>query len=105
MEGDFIASRLKEKYNIETLVPEDSSSRQELHRIIQQELSVGVFKDDSKKFILKEIEKLKLRGAQGIILGCTEFPLIIKSGDVDFPVFNTTYLHAQRAVKFILGEQ
>jgi aspartate racemase len=104
MEENFITSRLKEKYNIEAIVPDDANARKELHRIIQQELTLGIFKEDSKKFILNEIEKLKSLGAQGIVLGCTEFPLVIKPEDVDFPVFNTTYLHAEAAVKFILSQ-
>ncbi len=104
MEGEFITSRLKDKYDIDTLVPEDPISRNELHRIIQQELSLGIFKDESKRYIINEIEKLKLRGARGIIMGCTEFPLILKPGDISIPAFNTTYLHAERAVKFIIDK-
>jgi aspartate racemase len=105
MEDGFIADRLKERYGIETVVPRDSAARQELHRIIQHELDVGVFKADSKKYVLQQIEELRRRGAQGIVLGCTEFPLIIKSADVSVPIFDTTLLHSQMAVDFILGKQ
>ncbi len=65
---------------------------------------MGIFKPESKKFVLEQIEELKRRGAQGIILGCTEFPLIIKQSDVTLPVFDTTQLHSQMAVDFILGK-
>jgi len=104
MEGGFMVDWLKEHYGIETLVPSTSQARQELHRIIQQELSRGVFKAESKKYVLQQIEELQKRGAQGIVLACTEFPLIIKPSDVEIPVFDTTRLHAQMGVDFILGK-
>lgn len=96
---------LKEHYGIETLVPNSAPARQEPHRIIQKELQMGVFKLASKKYVLDQIRELQQRGAQGIVLGCTEFPLIIKPTDVAFPVFDTTPLHSQMAVAFILGKQ
>jgi len=65
----------------------------------------GIFKAESKKYVLQQIEELRKRGAQGIVLGCTEFPLIIKSPDVEVPLFDTTRLHSQMAVDFILGQQ
>jgi len=105
MEDGFIADRLKERYGIETIVPGDSTARRELHRIIQHELDVGVFKADSKKYVLRQIQELRRRGARGIVLGCTEFPLIIKSADVSVPIFDTTHLHSQMAVDFILGRE
>ena len=105
MEDGFMADWLKEHYGIETLVPSSAPARQELHRIIQKELGLGVFKPGSKKYVLDQIEELRRRGAQGIVLGCTEFPLIIKSTDVTLPVFDTTLLHSQMAVDFILGKQ
>jgi aspartate racemase len=105
MEDGFIAARLKERYGIETIVPSDSTARQELHRIIQKELDLGIFKADSKKYVLQQIAELRHRGARGIILGCTEFPLIIKSEDVAVPIFDTTLLHSQMAVDFILGRE
>jgi aspartate racemase len=105
MEDGFIAERLKERYGIETVFPSELAARQELHRIIQRELDVGIFKADSKKYVLQQIEELRRRGAQGIVLGCTEFPLIIKSADVSVPIFDTTVLHSQMAVDFILGKQ
>ena len=105
MEDGFMTDWLKEHYGIETLVPSSAPDRQELHRIIQQELSRGIFKAESKKYVLHQIEELRKRGAQGIVLGCTEFPLIIKPSDVEVPLFDTTRLHSQMAVDFILGRQ
>jgi len=104
MEDGFMATWLREHYGIETLVPASASARQELHRIIQKELDVGIFNSESKKYVLERIEELRQRGAQGIVLGCTEFPLIIKQADVALPVFDTTLLHSQMAVDFILGK-
>ena len=104
MEDGFMAAWLKEHYGIETLVPVADPARQELHRIIQKELDVGIFKPESKKYVIDQIEELRRRGAQGIVLGCTEFPLIIRQADVPIPVFDTTLLHSQMAVDFILGK-
>lgn len=105
MEDGFMVDWLKDHYGIETLVPNSAPARQELHRIIQKELGMGVFKPESKKYVLDQIEELRQRGAQGIVLGCTEFPLIIKSADGTLPVFDTTLLHSQMAVDFILGKK
>ena len=105
MEDGFMVDWLKDHYGIETLVPNSAPVRQELNRIIQKELDLGVFKPESKKYVLNQIEELRQRGAQGIVLGCTEFPLIIKPADVILPVFDTTLLHSQMAVDFILGKQ
>lgn len=104
MEDGFMAAWLREHYGIETLVPASDSARQELHRIIQKELEVGIFKPESKKYVMDQIEELRQRGAEGIVLGCTEFPLIIRQADVALPIFDTTLLHSQMAVDFILGK-
>jgi len=100
-----MADWLKEHYGVETLVPSSAPARQELNRIIEQELSRGIFKAESKKYVLQQMEELRQRGAQGIVLGCTEFPLIIKQHDFDLPLFDTPRLHSQMAVDFILGKQ
>lgn len=105
MEDGFMADWLKQHYGIETLVPESASARQELHRIIETELDMGIYRLQSKKYVLDQIEELRHRGAQAVILGCTEFPLIIKATDVRIPVFDTTLLHSQMAVDFILGKK
>jgi aspartate racemase len=105
MEDGFMADWLKEHYGIETLVPSSGPARKELHRVIQEELGRGIFRPAGKKFVLQQIDELRKRGAQGIVLGCTEFPLIIKPSDISIPVFDTTRLHSQMAVDFILGKQ
>jgi len=105
MEDGFMVDWLKEHYGIESLVPSSAPARQELNRIIEQELSRGIFKAESKKYVLHQMEELRQPGAQGIVLGCTEFPLIIKQHDFDLPLFDTPRLHSQMAVDFILGKQ
>ncbi|WP_170149004.1 aspartate/glutamate racemase family protein [Chryseobacterium defluvii] len=103
MEEPFIIQWLKDKYNVDTIVPNDKEQRQELHSIIQKELSLGVLKPSTKKYVLDQMLSLKAGGAEGIILGCTEFPLLIQQEDIDIPIFNTTLLHAQAGVDFIIG--
>jgi len=105
MEDGFMADWLKEHYEIETVVPNSAQARQELHRIIQKELSLGIFTPESKKYVLEQMEQLQKSGAQGIVMGCTEFPLIIKKPDFNLPLFDTPRLHSQMAVDFILGKQ
>ena len=103
MEDGFIPLWLKEHYAIEVLVPASQAVRDELHRMIHRELGMGVFNPATKRYILDQIEELRRRSAQGIILGCTEFTLIISQADLQIPAFDTTRLHAQMAVDFILG--
>jgi aspartate racemase len=103
MKDGFIGDWLKEHYGINTIVPSSADSQRELQRIIQQELQRGVFKPASRNYVLQQIEELRKRGAEGIVLACTEFPLIIRQEDVSIPVFDTTLLHSQMAVDWILG--
>ena len=70
--------------------------------MIYDELCLGRVKADSRKAYVRIIGKLAAAGAQGIILGCTEIPLLIRSGDVDLPIFDTTAIHAQKAVDLSL---
>lgn len=104
MEDPFLIDWLKQHYGIESVVPQSPAVRRELNRIIHEELGLGIFKPESKKYVLDQIEELRKQGAQGIVLGCTEFPLIIKPSDVSIETFDTTLLHAQMAVDFIMGK-
>ena len=105
MEDGFLVDWLKEHHGIEALVPTSASARRELQRIIHEELDRGIYKPESKKYVLEQMEELRKRGAPGVVLACTEFPLIIKQRDFDLPLFDTTRLHSQMAVDFILGKQ
>ena len=101
MEGDFYKKRLKDNYDIEVIIPEDAD-RQIIHDIIYNELCLGIIKDDSRQRYIDIINKLCANGAEGIILGCTEIPLLIKQSDVLIPVYDTTKIHAESAVDFAL---
>ncbi|MFP4143127.1 MAG: aspartate/glutamate racemase family protein [Thermoplasmata archaeon] len=98
MEGDFYRERMKEKHDIEVMIP-DEENREQVHDIIYNELCQGKVKETSKNKLLDMIDDLINRGAEGIILGCTEIPLYIKEDDVSVPLFNTTRIHAEAAVK------
>jgi len=102
MEGDFYKKRLKEKYTIETIIPDDGE-RQEIHDVLYNELCLGIIKQTSKERYLEIINNLVSRGAEGIILGCTEIPMLIKQEDVEVPVFDTTEIHAKAAVEFAIS--
>ena len=86
MGQDFYKGRLRDKHGIEVIV-------------IQEELTFGILKDESRKYFLSVIEELRSRGAEGVILGCTEIPMLIKQTDTDLPVLDTTALHAMAAVR------
>lgn len=95
MEQDFYKDCLIEK-GIQPLVPTEAE-RNEVHRIIYEELCLGIIKEQSKKNYISVIENLQKQGAQGIILGCTEIGLLIAEEDTDLPIFDTTIVHAQKA--------
>jgi aspartate racemase len=98
MEKDFFRDILN-KHAIETIIP-DAEERDEIHRIIYDELAQGEFKKSSKEKYLKIIDRLILKGAKGIILGCTEIPLLINQNDVLLPIFDTARIHATAAFDF-----
>ena len=100
MEQDFY-KKIFEKHGIETIIPLEEE-REIIHRIIYNELVVGIIRDESRNQYLKIIENLKSRGAEGVVLGCTEIPLLIKQEHVDIPVFDTTRIHALKAVDFAI---
>lgn len=101
MEEDFYSRKLIEDYNIETIIP-NREDRNEISRVIYEELCCGIFKEESKKKYLEVIDKMKEQGAQGVILGCTEIPLLLTESSL--PLFNTTQIHAMSVVDKILEE-
>lgn len=102
MEQDFYKGRLIEHYGLDVLIP-DAAGIPDVHDIIYDELVVGVVKDDSRRRYQQVIDALAQRGAQGVILGCTEITMLIKPDDSPLPVFDTTYLHAVAAVDWALA--
>lgn len=102
MEQDFYRSRLEQKYGLNVLVPGENE-RMRVDQIIFEELVVGDIKEESKTFYLEVINKLIDEGAQGIILGCTEIPMLIDQADVSVSIFDTTYLHALAGVEMAVS--
>ena len=101
MEEDFYKGRIRERFGIDVLVP-DKDERDFIERVIFDELCVGKMNPSSKERFKEIIGNLVDSGAEGIILGCTEIPLLIKQEDVNVPVFDTTEIHAKAAVEFAL---
>jgi aspartate racemase len=101
MELDFFKDKLKSR-GITTLIP-DLFDRDLIHTAIYNELGKGLLLPETKSMFLTLMEGLRNSGAEGIILGCTEIPLLISQKDFDLPLFDTTLLHASAAVEFVLG--
>ncbi|MFW6001097.1 MAG: aspartate/glutamate racemase family protein [Halanaerobium sp.] len=101
MEEDFYKKRLKEKHKIDVIIPE-AEDRKIVHNIIYKELISGVINEESRAEFKSIIKKLAEDGAEGVILGCTEIPLLIKDKDAEIAVFDTTKLHAAKAVEIAL---
>jgi aspartate racemase len=101
MEQDFYKGRIFEKYGIEVIIP-DEQERQMVHDIIYNELVHGVIKASSRNTYLQVISNLANKGAQGIVLGCTEIPLLVNQQDCEVKLFDTTAIHALAAVELAL---
>lgn len=101
MEMDFYKMKLKQ-HSIETLIP-DISEREYIQNTISNELVKNIFVDESRLKFRDIINNLERAGAEGIILGCTEIPLLVNHNDGDIPYFNTLQIHAKAAVDFALG--
>lgn len=103
MEQPFYRGRLEENFNIEVLVP-DEAGRSVVHEIIYRELCTGQINQDSKERFLSIIEGLRDQGAEAVILGCTEIALLVQQSDTDVLLYDTTALHAAKAVELALWE-
>lgn len=99
MEHDFYKGRLAEKFELEVMVP-DENDREFVHEVIYEQLCRGDIRAVSRQKYLEIIQKMIAKGAEGIILGCTEIPLLVKQEDVSVPVFDTTGIHAIAAVDY-----
>jgi len=99
MEKDFYRKYILQEFGIEVITPLPDEIN-EVHRIIYKELVHGEIKSDSREIYRKIIENLEDRGAEGVILGCTEIPLLISESDVKIPTFDTTKIHAEKAVEW-----
>jgi len=101
MEKDFFKDILLSS-NIEVVIP-DSKQRQIIHDVIYTELAKGILNNASKQIYLQIIDNLIDKGVKGVILGCTEIPLLIKQEEVSVPVFDTTMIHANAAFNSALS--
>lgn len=99
MEQDFYIGRLRERHGIDVIVP-NAPDRAEVDRIIYQELCLGRILDESRSTYHRVIGELAARGAQGVVLGCTEISLLVAPAEFAVPAFDTTALHARYAVEF-----
>ena len=95
MEQDFYKSKLIEK-GINVIIP-DKNDIETINEVIYDELCLGTINFNSKKKFLEIVDKLRSKGAEGIILGCTEIGLLIKNEDTDVPLFDTAIIHAEQA--------
>jgi aspartate racemase len=103
MEEDFYKQRLKKKYSINVIIP-SYADREIIDSVIYNELCLGKIKQSSKEKFKEIITKLVSVGADGLILGCTEIPLLISQKDVEVPLFDTTAIHSKAAVSLALNE-
>jgi len=101
MEKDFYKEFLNSQFNITALIP-SKKDREFIHRVIFEELIKGKIKNKSRKQFLNIIDKSNKKGADSVILGCTEIPLLIKQKDCQLPVLDTTAIHASAAVDILL---
>ncbi|SJZ51804.1 aspartate/glutamate racemase family protein [Sediminibacterium ginsengisoli] len=102
MELDFYRNKLAE-YGIESLIPEKQTDRDFIEQTLVDELGRGIIKAETKAAYIRIANELIRQGAEGIILGCTEIPLLLSQADFTVPVFNTTEIHATAAVEFALS--
>ena len=97
MEQEFYKGRIFEKFGIEVIVP-TAAEREDVHAVIYNELCLGIIDADSRARYLKTIDQLAARGAEAVILGCTEIALLVQQQHTATPLYDTTAIHAQQAV-------
>jgi aspartate racemase len=103
MEQAFYKGKLSSEYGIEVLVP-NPAERDTVHAIIYNELCLGKVRPTSREIYGAVIRRLVREGAQGVVLGCTEIPLLVSQKDFEIPLFDTTALHARAAADYALSE-
>lgn len=102
MEEDFYRLRLAEKYGLNVVIP-SSEDRHIIDRVIFSELCMGKVNNDSRNEYIRIMEGLKNQGGEAILLGCTEIAMLVNKDHTDIPLFDTTAIHADMAVRFCLG--
>ena len=102
MEQDFYRARLESRYGLDVRIPSEPD-RDLIHRVIYDELCLGEIRDDSRNEVGEIIRTLVEEGAEGVLLACTELGLLVRPADVEVELFDTTAIHAQKAVDWALG--
>ena len=97
MQQDFYKERIYKNFDIEVLIPSEEDMTI-VHKIIYEELCLGLIREDSKKEYLRIIDSLASKGAQGVILGCTEIGMLVKQADTQVKLYDTTVIHSLEAV-------
>ncbi|MEP6483587.1 MAG: amino acid racemase, partial [Rudaea sp.] len=103
MESDLYSLGFR-RAGISALIPQREFSRDRIQHTLKEELGRGIVRDETKAFYLEEITALQKRGATGVVLGCTEIPLLIGQNDHELPLFDTLKLHVDAAVRFALAQ-
>lgn len=104
MEQEFYKGRLSDSFGLKVVVPNETD-RKIVHQVIYDELCRGKCKDDSRKEYLRIIDELAASGAEAVILGCTEIGLLVKQSDTSVRLYDTTSIHAEKAVAIALGDE
>lgn len=102
MEMDFYKNKLKE-FGLEVLIPEKQETRDYIQHTVKEELGIGFINPETKANYISFVKELVNRGAECLILGCTEIPMLISQDDFTIPVFDTTKIHSQAIVDFIVS--
>ena len=102
MEMDFYKNKLKE-FGLEVIIPEKQETRDYIQFTVKEELGIGYINAETKKNYITIANELVERGAEGIILGCTEIPMLISQNDFKIPIFDTTKIHSQAIVEYIVS--
>jgi aspartate racemase len=103
MEEDFYRQRLEQEHGLKVLIPLREDIRT-VHRIIVEELAIGEIRQVSKQSYWEIMGRLADQGAEGIILGCTEIPLLVRQEEGNIPLFDTTFIHARAAVDYAIAD-
>lgn len=103
MEQDFYKGRIQDRYGISVLVPE-SAQQDTIHGVIYNELCLGQINNASRDLFLTAIDNLVQRGADAVILGCTEIAMLVSAKDTATPLYDTTTIHCQAAVDYALSD-
>ncbi len=102
MAEPFLKDMLINNFNLEVVLPQ-MNQIDNIHKIVVDELVQGIFSDESRRIIISEMDLLCEAGAQAIILGCTEFPILLQGLEYKVPLLDTAWLHAKKSVDFILS--